>query len=286
MHGLDIEWLQARTTVRKAFSMTILAQPAELIATSESILGELAEFGYSIVPDVLDADALALVHDALDRECAADDENGTAIRYGPDNANQRIWAMLNRGEEFVLLGMHPLALEIVRAAMGPDILLAQLSANVTGPGADHEVGRLHVDQGFMPEPHPQMLVLNVAWFLDDFTAENGATLVVPGSHLSMAYPEGGLAPSAPARLTGKAGSMAVIDGRLHHATGLNRTANQKRRGVFATYYMPFLRSQENWTVSLDRKLLDRHPGLAALTGFQEWQTLGSINGPTMSGLNF
>ncbi|SFF91699.1 Ectoine hydroxylase-related dioxygenase, phytanoyl-CoA dioxygenase (PhyH) family [Novosphingobium sp. CF614] len=262
--------------------MTMLAQSAEV----ESILGNLAQAGYCIVPDVLDADALALVRGALDRECAADDENGTAIRYGPDNANQRIWAMLNRGEEFVLLATHPLALEIVRGAMGTDVLLAQLSANVTAPGADRDVGRLHTDQGFMPEPFPQMLVLNVAWFLDDFTEENGATLVVPGSHLSLAYPQGGLAPSAPARLTGKAGSMAVFDGRLHHATGLNRTADQKRRGVFATYYMPFLRTQENWTVSLDRALLDRHPGLAALTGFKEWQTLGSINGPTMSGLNF
>jgi ectoine hydroxylase-related dioxygenase (phytanoyl-CoA dioxygenase family) len=262
--------------------MTTLTQPAKV----ESILGELAETGYCIVADVLAPDALALVRGALDRECAADDERGTAIRYGPGKANQRIWAMLNRGEEFVQLAMHPLALEIVRGTMGPDVLLAQLSANVTAPGADHEVGRLHTDQGFMPEPFPKMLVLNVAWFLDDFTDQNGATLVVPGSHLSLGYPEGGLAPSAPARLTGRAGSMAVIDGRLHHATGLNRTTNQKRRGVFATYYMPFLRSQENWTVSLDRALLDRHPGLAALTGFQEWQTLGSIDGPTMSGLNF
>ena len=251
-----------------------------------AILEDLDEVGFHIVPDVLDADELASVRDALDRECAADDAAGTAIRYGPEMANQRIWAMLNRGEEFVVLGTHPLALEIVRAAMGPDVLLAQLSANVTGPGADHEIGRLHTDQGFLPMQLPHMLVLNVAWFLDDFTEENGATLVVPGSHKSLTYPEGGLAPSAPACLTGAAGSIAVFDGRLHHATGLNRTADQKRRGVFATYYLPFLRSQENWTVSLDRSLLDRHPGLAALTGFEEWMTLGAIDGPTMSGLNF
>jgi ectoine hydroxylase-related dioxygenase (phytanoyl-CoA dioxygenase family) len=251
----------------------------------EAVLRDLAEVGYGVVPDVLDAEELASVRDALDRECAADDD-GTAIRYGPGNANQRIWALLNRGEEFVLLGTHPLALQIVRAALGADVLLAQLSANITAPGADHEIGRLHTDQGFLPMSLPHMFVLNVAWFLDDFTDENGATLVVPGSHNSLTYPEGGLAPSAPARLTGAAGSMAVFDGRLHHATGLNRTTDQKRRGVFATYYMPFLRTQENWTVSLDRSLLDRHPGLAALTGFEEWATLGSINGPTMTGLNF
>jgi ectoine hydroxylase-related dioxygenase (phytanoyl-CoA dioxygenase family) len=260
--------------------------PVTETADVQAVLRDLDELGYSVVPDVLSPDELTSVRDALDRECAADDAAGTAIRYGPDNANQRIWALLNHGEEFIVLGMHPLALEIVRAAMGPDVLLAQLSANVTAPGADHEIGRLHTDQGFLPQPIPQMLVLNVAWFLDDFTEENGATLVVPGSHHSLEYPQGGLAPSAPARLTGTAGSIAVFDGRLHHATGLNRTTDQKRRGVFATYYLPYLRTQENWTVSLDRSLLDRHPGLAELVGFKEWQTLGSIDGPTMSGLNF
>jgi ectoine hydroxylase-related dioxygenase (phytanoyl-CoA dioxygenase family) len=252
----------------------------------QAVLHDLDELGFCIVPDVLTADELASVRDALDRECAADDAAGTAIRYGPDLANQRIWALLNHGEEFVLLGTHPLALEIVRAAMGDKALLAQLSANVTAPGADHEIGRLHTDQGFLPDPIPQMLVLNVAWFLDDFTEENGATLVVPGSHHSLEYPQGGLAPEAPARLTGTAGSIAVFDGRLHHATGLNHTTDQKRRGVFATYYMPYLRTQENWTVSLDRSLLERHPELVVLTGFEEWMTLGAINGPTMSGLNF
>jgi hypothetical protein len=33
-------------------------------------------------------------------------------------------------------------------------------------------------------------------------------------------------------------------------------------------------------------LLDKHPQLAALTGFEEWQTLGGVNGPKLSGLNF
>jgi ectoine hydroxylase-related dioxygenase (phytanoyl-CoA dioxygenase family) len=80
--------------------------------------------------------------------------------------------------------------------------------------------------------------------------------------------------------------MAVIDGRLHHATGLNRTSDQRRRGLYATYVMPFIRGQENWTVSLSPEVLERHPELAALTGFEEWMTLGGVNGPDTSPLNF
>lgn len=247
---------------------------------------QLDEEGYCVIPDVLDCEELASVRQALDRAAAQDDAAGVALRYGPDGANQRLWALLNRGDEFVRLATHPLALAIVRSGLGQDIQLSNLSANITGPGGDREIGRLHTDQGFLPEPWPYQLATNVAFLLDDFTEENGATLIVPGSHKLLAVPDHGLAPSAPARLTGTAGSIAVWDGRLHHATGLNRTADQRRRGVFATYILPFLRTQENWCRSLDPRLLDRHPELAALTGFVEWQTLGGVNGPKHSGLNF
>jgi ectoine hydroxylase-related dioxygenase (phytanoyl-CoA dioxygenase family) len=128
--------------------------------------------------------------------------------------------------------------------------------------------------------------MNAAFFLDDFTEENGATLVVPGSHKTLEQPDPALAPSASGRLTGAAGSMAVWDGRLHHATGLNRSADQRRRGVFATYVPPFIRTQENWCRSLDPRLFAKHPDLPRLTGFVEWQTLGGVNGPQASGLNF
>lgn len=239
-----------------------------------------------MVPDVLGPADLAVVRDALDRETARDDAAGVALRYGPGGSNQRIWALLNRGEEFVLLATHPLALAIVRSGLGPDIQLSNLSANVTGPGGDREIGRLHTDQGFLPKPWPYQLATNVAFFLDDFTEENGATLVVPASHKTLEVPDHELAPSAPARVTGKAGSIAIWDGRLHHATGLNSTTDQRRRGIFATYNLPFLRTQENWCRSLDPRLLDLHPELAALTGFEEWQTLGGVNGPRQSGLNF
>jgi ectoine hydroxylase-related dioxygenase (phytanoyl-CoA dioxygenase family) len=252
----------------------------------EPLRGQLDEAGYCIIPDVLGAEELDTVRQALDRAAGQDDVAGVALRYGPNGANQRLWALLNRGDEFVRLAMHPLALMIVRSRLGDDIQLSNLSANITGPGGDREIGRLHTDQGFLPEPWPYQLATNVAFFLDDFTEENGATLVVPGSHRLLGLPDAGLAPSVPARLTGSAGSMAVWDGRLHHATGLNRTAGERRRGVFATYILPFLRTQENWCRSLDPRLLEKHPELAALTGFEEWQTLGGVNGPRLSGLNF
>jgi ectoine hydroxylase-related dioxygenase (phytanoyl-CoA dioxygenase family) len=184
------------------------------------------------------------------------------------------------------MALDPVALRFARAQLGPDVLLSNISANITGPGGDHEIGRLHTDQGFFPEPWPQVVATNVAWFLDDFTEANGATLVVPGSHRVLGYPPHDLEPRVPARLTGPAGACAVVDGRLHHATGLNRTPDETRRGIFALYVHPYLRTQENWTRSLRVSVLAAHPELAAITGFDEWMTLGGTHGPRSSGLDF
>ena len=255
-------------------------------AVVEAALGDLDRDGYCVIPGVLDEQTVARARDALDRAAAEDDAAGTARRYGPGLANQRVWALLNRGDEFVELAIHPLGLEFVKARMGPDVLLGNLSANITAPGGDREIGRLHTDQGYLPGRWPYILATNVAWFLDDFTADNGATLVVPGSHEFVDDATFEVAPTTPAQLTGPAGTMAVIDGRLHHATGLNRTRDAKRRGVFATFTPPFIRGQENWTVSLDPAVLERYPELSAITGFDEWLTLGGVGGPKTSPLNF
>jgi ectoine hydroxylase-related dioxygenase (phytanoyl-CoA dioxygenase family) len=252
----------------------------------DEALRQLDDVGYCVVPDVLDADEVAAARGALDRAAEEDIAAGRAAIYGPDGANQRVWALLNRGEEFVHMALAPVALGFVRATLGDDFILSNLCSNTTGPGGDREIGRLHTDQGFLPEPSAQLLVLNVAWFLDDFTEENGATVVVPGSHRLVEYPPHDLEPTASAQLIGRAGSLALIDGRLHHATGLNHTRDQKRRAVLAAYYLPYLRGQENWTQSLDADVLRAHPELAAVCGFEEWATLGGVHGPRTSSLNF
>lgn len=216
-------------------------------------LRNLAEFGLTIVPDALTGAALTDTRDALYRAADSDRARGREVKfsldYAEDGSNRRVWNVLSRDPLFEDLAFHPLAVDFVKQVLGWPSLLGNLSANITGPGGGEMV--LHADQIFVPEPwcsEPQGL--NVAWCVDDFTEENGATRFVPGSHKLNRLPLPGEAETATVAMAAPAGSAVVFESRIWHKTGNNRTANQTRAGIFAWYTKPIYRPQENWFLSL------------------------------------
>lgn len=216
-------------------------------------LANIAEYGLTIVPDVLVGDQLTRARDALYRAAESDRARGREQKFGLDYAhddtNQRVWNVLSRDPVFEDLAFHAIAVDYVKAVLGWPALLGNISANITGPGGGEMV--LHADQIFVPEPwasDPQGL--NVAWCLDDFTEANGATRFAPGSHkLNRApRPQDSAAETVP--MEAPAGSAVVFESRVWHKTGHNRTAAEQRAGVFAWYTKPIYRTQENWFLSL------------------------------------
>lgn len=184
---------------------------------------------------------------------AADDRTRCRERRGflldPDETNQRVWNLLGRSSVFVDLAEHPVALRLLRSVLGWPMLLGNMSGNITGPAG--APGHLHADQIFVPQPWPKAPQgANAAWCIDDFTADNGATRFVPGSHLLNRLPLDS-DPRVAVPLEAPAGSLVVFDSRLWHQTGSNRTADQHRAAAFGWYTRPIYRTQENWFLSLD-----------------------------------
>ena len=150
--------------------------------------------------------------------------------------SQRIFNLINKDSAFAQLIEHPLLLGLVDAELGRDAVLLDVSVNYVGARTDS--GGWHLDSPIttIAEPLPDFtLAIQTAWMLDDFTADNGATHVGRGSHLTRALP-----PKGQGRLDnevvleGPAGSLAVWLSQTWHRHGANVT-DAARTGVIIQY---------------------------------------------------
>ena len=183
--------------------------------------------------------------------------------------SQRIWNLLTKGEEIADLVEHPEVLEIVRKVLGEDCILSDVSATSIGGGTDGGAWHVDVPLGQLPEPLPDFpLTTQNAWMLDDFTAENGATRIVPGSHLSRKKPTwSGGEMDGEVTLCGPAGSVAVWLSNTWHRSGPN-TTDQPRRAILCYYCRSWVQPFTDYTQDLTaEQAAELSPTVRYLAGF-------------------
>jgi ectoine hydroxylase-related dioxygenase (phytanoyl-CoA dioxygenase family) len=214
---------------------------------------ELETFGFTVLESVISADRAARLAELLDR---ADEDAGTDYTY--DGAYSRHVANLPaRADEFLALVDHPVVLALVESVLGPDVVLGSMNARIVRPG-DPAQG-LHAD---IPAVHRRLvgppIMLQAVWMLDGFTADNGATCLVPGSHRAAgSAPPPGVTVPYVVGPTGPAGSVMVFDGQCWHGGGANRST-ARRRAVFAHYRVgPWMRFQTDPTIDFPADRWDR-----------------------------
>lgn len=229
----------------------------------------VVERGVAILPGVLSDNELQDIGTRLRRAIKLSEQDGVPTRgypFDPDCNNQRVFHLFNLDPLFIDLIQRPVALAFVRLLLGNDFLISNFSANITEPG--NAAMAMHADQGYVPSPWPHKpLACNVAWLLDDFTADNGGTCYVPDSHLIGHGPDDNvhyetLAIEAPA------GSLMIMDGRLWHQTGQNRTADGSRAALFGYYVQRWIRPQMSWNTTLWPETIQNcEPEFLHLLGF-------------------
>jgi ectoine hydroxylase-related dioxygenase (phytanoyl-CoA dioxygenase family) len=186
---------------------------------------------------------------------------------------RRVWALVARSRCMDDAALDRVVLDIVDRLIGPRAQFSLTQATEIHPGQLQQV--LHYEQGIYPLSRDRDVMLTTIWAIDDFTATNGGTLVVPGSHLSDCKPK----QSETISIEMPAGSVLIMRGRLWHAGGSN-TSVASRLGVIIDYVQPWLRPCEAHTLSsnLD-EVRDLPERLQGLLGFnQPTPYLGFVNG--------
>lgn len=98
------------------------------------------------------------------------------------------------------------------------------------------------------------LMLNMLVMLDDFTIENGATLLLPGSHLQKQQPSKEFFEENAISATGNAGDVLVWNSNLFHASGINRTSKE-RRALPITFSLPYYKQLIDYPSALDSDVI-------------------------------
>ncbi len=219
--------------------------------------------------------------------------------------NQRVWMLVNKGKVFRDMLSQPTMRAVVGHVLGKDYLLSSYGANIAKPGGI--AMNLHTDQWWMPEPihrkpspvpagsltrelsnredeHPALIappvVVNVMWMLNDFTEANGATRLVPRSHLCGRRPDKERDRDVVSiAAEGVAGTAMLFDGRIWHGTGAN-VSNENRLGILSTFVAPQFRTQVNFTMATAPEVVaEADEDLLALLGFKIWNAYGRIESP-------
>jgi len=237
---------------------------------ADEITRHLQRDGYAIIPGLLDEQALTSARAEL-----APLLDAAAWGAGFDGTRtKRAWAPLAVTRCLDQAALAPVVLDTVKQVIGPGTQFGITCAIQVHPRQQSQV--LHYDQGIYPLPRDRDVMITTMWALDDFTADNGATRIVPGSHLR---PAGKPDPAETIPAEMPAGSVLLFCGRLYHGAGANITS-RPRLGVVIDYVQPWLRPCEAHTLSASHAQVRQLPQrLQELLGFnQATPYLGFING--------
>ncbi len=212
----------------------------------------LDTLGYVAVENVLDRAALSEVRERVEYLYSQEGENaGSEFRQEP--GSRRLANLVDKGEIFEHLIAVPRILELVDHVLGPRFKLSSFNARSANPHSS-EAQPLHCDASALPDAAGYW-VCNTIWLLDDFTLENGATRVIPGSQKWFQLPQNVLADlTAPHRdelvLTAPAGTVVVMNTHAWHGGTANRSPFHRR--ALHAFYCRFDKPQQQYQKRLLR----------------------------------
>jgi ectoine hydroxylase-related dioxygenase (phytanoyl-CoA dioxygenase family) len=235
-------------------------------ASPDEICAALADDGCVVVdrvvrPEVMDEVAQELRPFAEKTPFGPDDFSGRRTR--------RTGGLIARSPKSRELVMHPTVLGAVGKMLGHATSFQLHLTQIISIGPDEPAQTIHRDQwafDFFPFPRGYEVQCNTIWAMTDFTAENGATRVIPGSNRfddKLHFNESDTEPAEMSK-----GSVLFYTGSIYHGGGANRS-KEIRTGINITYNVSWLRQEENQYLSVPQEIARTLPvDLLRLMGYR------------------
>jgi ectoine hydroxylase-related dioxygenase (phytanoyl-CoA dioxygenase family) len=237
----------------------------------ERHLAEIAEQGFTVLEEVVPDDLRSELVARIDRAMHdAATPLGTNVFLG--RRTRRLFNLLARDPFFARVPLFEPALSLAEGVLDEGLLLSSLTAISMGPGQQPQP--FHADDGSIPLPRPHVPITCVAiWALTDFTAGNGGTRIVPGSHRYDHKPRKGEVTGGWVQPEMPAGSILVYDGSVWHGGGENAT-DERRLGIVCNHCAGWVRQEEDQLLALDRGYVaELPPRLRRMVGYSVYRGL-------------
>lgn len=220
----------------------------------------LDENGYLNLGQLLSTDQIQAVKDQIDvlllqeGEAAASElAESKHIRFPKEVGADRLADLVNKGSVFDIFYTHPRVLAGIAQVLGQEVKLSSLNYRAAKPGMGLQ--RLHADWHEAVDPGDYK-VCNSIWLLDDFSAANGATRLVPGTHLQRSLPQDVMADPLEAHpdeivVDAPMGSVFIFNSHMWHG-GTTNTTSSPRRAIHSY----FCRGDQPQQIDQKRYILD------------------------------
>ncbi len=211
----------------------------ELLTDQER--NHLDEQGYVVLRTVLSPDQVEAFRQRQAEILSAEGETaGKEVHQ--EAGTDRLSDLINKDPLYHIVLTQPRVLAAVAHVLKGDLKLSSLNSRSALPGQGLQA--LHADWGRLETPG-EYQVCNSLWLLDDFTPDNGATRVVPGTHLGTALPGDEMTDPSAAHpkeiiLQAHVGDVVVVNSHLWHGGTRNQTDKPRRvmHGYFSRRHQP------------------------------------------------
>lgn len=204
-------------------------------------LEELNHNGFTVLEDVIDADALVSMQQAFDQLSANYEANFDPARIN-ENEMGTLRCIISLDQAFHHLFKVDRVVALAQAYMG-NFNYYSFNGFYTSKKFTHPTTLFHRDiKAFTTE---SVLSLNLLYNLDNTTAQNGATWIVPGSHKLKTKPSEAYIEKHKQQVCVQAGSVIVFNSLTYHASGMNHSG-ENRRAIANVLRLPFMKPQFDW----------------------------------------